>query len=120
MDPEIQYLRVPPLEEILAAPAQSEGKQWVVGAIIINAHQQAFVQKRSLDRRLFPGCWDIVGGHVELNETLEMALRREIQEETGWQLLRILDVVTFLEWDAGDNKRKQEADFLVEVAGDLE
>jgi 8-oxo-dGTP pyrophosphatase MutT (NUDIX family) len=69
---------------------------------------------------LFPGCWDIIGGHVEPNETLEITLRREIQEETGWQLLRILAVVDFSEWDAGDNGTRQEADFLVEVAGDLE
>jgi 8-oxo-dGTP pyrophosphatase MutT (NUDIX family) len=110
----------PTLQDLLASPTQSEGKQWVVGAVIVNARNQVFVQKRSLDRRLFPGCWDLVGGHVEPEETLETALRREIQEETGWQLLRILALVDFSDWDAGANDKRQEADFLVEVAGDLE
>jgi 8-oxo-dGTP pyrophosphatase MutT (NUDIX family) len=44
------------------------------------------VHRRSWDRRTFPGCWDIVGGHVEAGEDLLTALNREVEEETGWQL----------------------------------
>jgi ADP-ribose pyrophosphatase YjhB (NUDIX family) len=31
----------------------------------------------------FRGCWHLVGGHVEENETLKEALRREFKEETN-------------------------------------
>jgi ADP-ribose pyrophosphatase YjhB (NUDIX family) len=31
----------------------------------------------------FKGCWHLVGGHVEENETLKEALRREFKEETN-------------------------------------
>jgi ADP-ribose pyrophosphatase YjhB (NUDIX family) len=31
----------------------------------------------------FKGCWSVVGGHVEENETLKEALRREFKEETN-------------------------------------
>lgn len=31
----------------------------------------------------FKGCWHIVGGHVEENETLKQALKREFKEETN-------------------------------------
>lgn len=31
----------------------------------------------------FEGCWGLVGGHVEENETLKEALRREFKEETN-------------------------------------
>lgn len=31
----------------------------------------------------FKGCWHVVGGHVEENETLKEALRREFKEETN-------------------------------------
>lgn len=31
----------------------------------------------------FKGCWSLVGGHVEENETLKEALRREFKEETN-------------------------------------
>jgi ADP-ribose pyrophosphatase YjhB (NUDIX family) len=35
----------------------------------------------------FKGCWHVAGGHVEENESLKEALKREFKEETG------LDVV---------------------------
>lgn len=31
----------------------------------------------------FRGCWHIIGGHVEENETLKQALKREFKEETN-------------------------------------
>jgi ADP-ribose pyrophosphatase YjhB (NUDIX family) len=31
----------------------------------------------------FKGCWHLVGGHVEENETLKEALKREFKEETN-------------------------------------
>jgi len=34
----------------------------------------------------FKDCWSLVGGHVEGNETLEEALRREFKEETGLEV----------------------------------
>ena len=37
--------------------------------------------KRSVEP--FKGCWGLVGGHVEENETLKEALRREFKEETS-------------------------------------
>ncbi|HLO83421.1 MAG TPA: NUDIX domain-containing protein [Nostocaceae cyanobacterium] len=33
-----------------------------------------------------PGCWGLFGGHIEHNEEEEIALQREILEETGYQL----------------------------------
>ena len=31
----------------------------------------------------FKGCWHVVGGHVEDDESLKAALKREFKEETG-------------------------------------
>lgn len=34
----------------------------------------------------FKGCWHLTGGHVEENETLKDALKREFREETGLEI----------------------------------
>ena len=108
--------------ELMAAQAQAEAeeRQCVVGAIIVNARGQVFVQKRSANRRLFPNCWDSVGGHVEPGETLEETLRREIREETGWELSRILTQVGLFDWEDEQGGKRREFDYLVQVEGDLE
>lgn len=89
-----------------------------VGALIVDAHGRAFVQRRSRSRRTFPGIWDIVGGHIEPGETPQQALAREIEEETGWKLRRIGAQISDWEWQH-DGAAQRELDYLVEVDGDL-
>lgn len=38
---------------------------------------------RSRSKKLYPGTWDIIGGHCELGETPDQALIREFGEELG-------------------------------------
>ncbi len=43
-------------------------------------------------RRWYPGCWDLIGGHVETGESPEQALRRECREEIAVELVKIRPV----------------------------
>ena len=52
-----------------------------VGALIRDDRGRVFVQRRSATRRVLPGIWDIVGGHIEAGETIEATLAREIHED---------------------------------------
>ena len=109
--------------QALQTQAETEGAFCVVGGLIVNNRGRVFVQKRSPERRLFPGCWDIAGGHVEPGETLFEALAREIKEETGWQLVEIKTVVDIFDWEEaveGQVIKNREFDFLVTVRGDLD
>jgi 8-oxo-dGTP pyrophosphatase MutT (NUDIX family) len=90
----------------------------VVGAVIVD-QGRAFIIRRSGDRRLFPGCWDIPGGHVENGETPAEALARELEEETGWKLRDVVAELGEQGWIGDDGAMRQELDFLVTVDGDL-
>lgn len=90
------------------------------GALIVDHDGRIFFQRRSPHRRLFPNCWDIVGGHVEPGEDIDTALRREITEETGWFLSHVLDQVSEYTYVGDDGLTRTEYDFLVRVDGDLD
>jgi 8-oxo-dGTP diphosphatase len=90
-----------------------------VGALISDGRGRFFIQRRAPDRRLLPDTWDIVGGHVEPGETLDEALRREVYEETGWTVTRVLATIAEYRWRGNDGLARLETDFRVEVDGDL-
>ena len=89
------------------------------GALIVDDDGRIFIQRRSPDRRLFPNCWDIVGGHLEPGEEIDDALRREVTEETGWSVSHVLGLVGEYRYTADDWLTRVETDFLVRVDGDL-
>jgi 8-oxo-dGTP diphosphatase len=91
----------------------------VVGAVVVEAGR-AFVIRRSPTRTLFPGCWDIPGGHVEPGESDEEALARELEEETGWKLTEVLSSLGEHRWLGDDGRARVERDYLVQVEGDLD
>ncbi|MEU5398127.1 NUDIX domain-containing protein [Streptomyces sp. NPDC005963] len=117
--PDDQYLV--DVDDGVEIPVSTDGRTWAVGAVVLNQDGKAFAQKRSPRRRLFPDCWDIVGGHVEPDESLVEALAREVEEETGWRLRRVRRLLGITTWTGDDgNGTRHEADYLVEVEGDLD
>ncbi|WP_422737449.1 NUDIX hydrolase [Micromonospora sp. WMMD729] len=89
------------------------------GALIVDRDGRIFFQRRSPHRRLFPDCWDIVGGHLEPGEEIDEALRREVTEETGWFVSDVLGQVGEYHYVGDDGLARVEYDFLVRVNGDL-
>lgn len=99
-----------------------DDRQWCVGALITDGRGRIYVQQRAPNRALFPNCWDVAGGHVEPGETLHQALAREIAEETGWRLREVLHLLDVYDWEdswSTDGRPRREADFVVQVEGDL-
>ncbi|MFC4106627.1 NUDIX domain-containing protein [Micromonospora zhanjiangensis] len=89
------------------------------GALVVDDDGRIFIQRRSPRRRLFPNCWDIVGGHLEPGESDDDALRREVTEETGWTVSHVLGQVGSYAYTGDDGLDRIENDFLVRVDGDL-
>lgn len=52
-----------------------------VGTILVDKHQRVLLIKRKMDPQ--KGYWDFPGGFLEINESIEEAGSRELQEECG-------------------------------------
>lgn len=56
----------------------------VIHLHVFNSKGELYLQKRPEWKDIQPGKWDTsVGGHVDLGESVEIALKREAQEELG-------------------------------------
>jgi len=61
----------------------------IVSVIVLIKHRnKCLLVQRSDDNDIFPSIWQNFGGKVELGETVETVIRREVKEEAG------LDITT--------------------------
>ena len=68
-----------------------------VGAVILNEKGEVFLSKRSQNTSNEQGCWETPGGSVDIGETLEQAVHREIMEEYG------IEIEVIEQWPAFDH-----------------
>ena len=54
-----------------------------LSAGILLCDKKILLGKRRTDLKFYPNVWDIIGGHMEDNETPEQTLLRELREELG-------------------------------------
>jgi mutator protein MutT len=89
-----------------------------VGAVVIDGDRVLLVRR---GQEPLLGQWSIPGGAVELGETLEQAIIREVMEETGLTIVPAAMLKTFdkIDYDAVGRVRYHYVltDFLCRVAG---
>ena len=89
-----------------------------VGALIFNDNDQLLLVKT----HKWKGKYTIPGGHVEMGESLANALKREIREETGLELIEA-EFLCFQEFIFNDSFWEKKHfiffDFVCRVEGDL-
>jgi 2-phospho-L-lactate transferase/gluconeogenesis factor (CofD/UPF0052 family)/8-oxo-dGTP pyrophosphatase MutT (NUDIX family) len=57
-----------------------------VSIFVLNRYGEILLEKRSLHKDLFPGLFDIPGGHVKFGQSPKEAAREELKEELGHAL----------------------------------
>jgi 8-oxo-dGTP pyrophosphatase MutT (NUDIX family) len=63
-------------------------------AAVLRRGDEVLLGHRTADRRSFPDCWDLPGGHVEADEHGATALARELREELGLTVTALPDLPT--------------------------
>lgn len=104
-----------PYLAMLKKDACAHGDGCIANAIIRNERNEILVLRRSQNRSMLPLCWDLPGGHLKNNETLEQGLFREVIEEIGVPLMSIDALIAHWSWRTikKPNRNMQQFDFLV-------
>ena len=76
-----------------------------VGAIITDSQGRLFLARRGPKAKNERGLWEFPGGSVEFGETMAAALRREMREEFGIEIVigKLLDVVDHILKEEGQH-----------------
>lgn len=91
----------------------------VVDCLIANVQNKTLlIQQRSGTRKLFPYCWDFIGGHLENNESIEECIRRELFEEANMHLVCIIKQVHEFQW-LHDNCTVVDKVFMITAQGEF-
>lgn len=88
----------------LLTTCKQENRIPCVDLLIANDKGEIIAQKRADNRRLFPGCWEVPGGHVEEGEGFEDTIRREIKEELNMDFVKLIEFVDSFDWEMGGGK----------------
>lgn len=88
-----------------------EKKQiWISAGIILNPQgDQVFITRRA-DKAHQGGFWEFAGGKVEVNETAEQAVVRELFEEVG---IRVTEIEHFMALDHDYPDKALKFDFFL-------
>lgn len=95
--------------------AKEEGiEKHVVGAIICNKNNEVLIMSRKVDD-FMGGIDELPSGNMEKDETIEMALKREIKEETNLDLKEIICYINSFDYISGSGKKARQYNFAVKV-----
>lgn len=103
--------------EYLENKAKDDGvEKIVVGAVITNDNDEILLMKRKEDD-FMGGIFEIPGGNAEDGEGIYEVLKREIKEETNFDLKRVISYINYFDYLSGSGKKSRQFNFKVVVTG---
>ncbi|HVA06741.1 MAG TPA: NUDIX hydrolase [Acidimicrobiales bacterium] len=105
----------PALFTQLTAEAHGDGvHQLVVGAVIANDGHVLLLRREQTD--FMGGIYELPSGKVEPGETLDTALRREVEEETGLDVTAITGYLGSFDYTSASGKKSRQFNFTTTVS----
>ena len=102
------------LLEQLSTEAKRDGvQQFVVGAVVQYDGKVLLLQRPEDD--FMGGIFELPSGKVEGEEALDMALIREVKEETGLDVTTIHGYLGSFDYLSGSSKKSRQFNFAVDV-----
>lgn len=96
---------------------RKEYREAIIDFIVVDPKtKKILTQRRSADRRLFPGVWEFPGGLLQPHETLLACIQRIMYEECQMHLEQVHGLVHVFTWD--EDRDVATAQFLVEAKGE--
>lgn len=103
----------PALEKITRQDNADGVQQQVVGAVIEHDGRVLLLRRPADDFR--GGTWELPSGKVESAEELDVALRREVTEETGLAISKITSYLGAFDYTSGNGKHTRQHTWSVTV-----
>lgn len=98
----------------LARRGAADGiEQFVVGAVIRDEGKVLLLKRPADD--FMGGIWELPSGKVEPGESLDEALKREVEEETGLSVEGIEDYLGHFDYLSGRGQKRRQCNFAVDV-----
>lgn len=82
-------------------PVAEKPFQLVLRALLRDAQGKILLMQRSANSLNQPGAWELPGGKPDLGEDIDTALRREMKEETGFNV-ELMEVIGHGQWEKQD------------------
>lgn len=101
--------------ERLAMLAENEGVQQLVVGAIVQDDGKVLLLHRPEDE-FMGGIFELPSGKVESGENLDVALIREVDEETGLIVADISEYICSFDYTSGSGKKSRQFNFTASVA----
>ncbi len=105
-------------ENLITEAKENKINRYVVGAVI-EKDSHILLLKRPEDD-FMGGIYELPSGKVEDNETLETALYREVEEETGLKVRKIKRYLGHFDYESKSGKKTRQFNFAVTVEEPIE
>ncbi len=107
-------------EEAFRKQAQSDGITHISTGVAVIKDGKVLVVRRVAHDDTLAGEWELPGGGVDVGETIEQGAIRELQEETGLEVHKVIDTFEGFDYTTPKKPRVRQINFKVSVKpGDI-